>query len=426
MKEAWLGRRDEVLRRVSGGIRDLTVAKIIAEAMVRGQGLAGLMVAAIIYVGGILDRKSDKWKDFVNHESDLVFQAYLFRWAINDGEDAWKRYGLDERQYLKACEVYRRYWDLADGLLEEFPPDDFDERKLEEAIIEAMADHLWARSMDGEFRFFRNAEWDCRDALNTTVCPEVATLVLGLPYDFEAPKLGDVEVVRFITPVDLDWVKAHYPDVIKKEPMCRPHNGEPYVYYPTLDAVIGTIETTVFGQVVESDRMAQIPSSEEEAQKVFALWLTNVTRGAECELSDPKIRKVIEWNLRQFEATKGANSKDLGKYAFVLDRIALLQWFLKQAAGATSFRELDLKTIKLPNIEGHMAKVRREAEEKLKAARKEFLAAISSTKTTIMEGAVVEKYLGAQEDHPDLRETVVAASASGFTIGERLRAQLGG
>ena len=155
------------------------------------------------------------------------------------------------------------------------------------------------------------------------------SMLLGVPRNFPTKKGGIVRVVTQPTLITSEWLEKFAPEVTRE--VINAH------YDSDADQVLGTVKVTFRGHEIGKEPMTEVP--QEVAEEKLLSWLVVNTR----PMGNPVLRHNWDIHRRLMDINKKAG-EDL---VTVPNLSAIYEEALR---GATSLKDVDIETLRLPEL----------------------------------------------------------------------------
>jgi len=248
------------------------IGRMVVEAIRLGVLEDVITIAAIIEVGGIVDRRESAWRMHTNNEqeSDLLAQLSVFKAAEkfkrdpNPLRDEFRQNGVFGKMYFRVREIIRNI--KQNGLRDVEINSTGRREDILKAVCAGMVDHLYRY----EYGRLRNGDMSRELARESVVRIGMADRwFVGKPFDLEVKaKRGGtfmIYLVQLVSKVKPEWLAEVAPQLASEETGIDPY------FNRDADSVVSTTKLLFNGSVVDEKLVDH--KNHPQAAEIFAAWL---------------------------------------------------------------------------------------------------------------------------------------------------------
>lgn len=216
-------------------------ARMIVEAEKYGVTEQVMIIAAILEMGGLLEKETSYSKFTMEDSSDLLAELDVWN-KINQTMIDFKELGIKKKNFFKIKEHIKKLRQTLSGIVELKHNDD--RKAVLKACLSGLVSNIYlVASWKGNLAD-KNGHWTHQ--LDKNSCISGAKLVIGIPKTIEYYRYGckcTLNLVSYASKVDVDTLIEIAPNAIKEECSLR--------YSPTHDAVEITTVRSFAGSEVD-------------------------------------------------------------------------------------------------------------------------------------------------------------------------------
>lgn len=346
------GKVTEVGRKVARLPLSANIGRMVVEAGKRGVVGDVINIAAILEVGGIVDRKSGDWKKLTGgeRESDLLAQLAVFEAASSFRGEEFRANGIFAKAYFRTKEVAQN---IRRNLDRSFETGSTGNRlDILKSVCAGMVDHLYC-----VYRYrLKNGGADRELAKESIVrLGYYDNWVVGVPFDLQIQtRRGSMtlRLVQMVTKVDPSWMLEVAPQLVSAETGLNPR------YDGAKDLVVSTAKIRFNGNLVKEETVEDAEHS--EAAAVFARWLAQ--RGDHTNPAAEALGSVLRSNAARQERARQLNVRTGEETFKVYTPDELFELYRSALGGARRIAEVQApEALALPELdESKVAEVLRE------------------------------------------------------------------
>jgi HrpA-like RNA helicase len=261
------GNVTDVGKQVSRLPLSANVGRMVVQAVQLGVVGDVITAAAILEVGGIVDRKNHEWRKLTGGEqqSDLLAQLAVFKAAKDMRGEDFRQNGVFAKAYFRAKEVAQR---IRQNLDRSVSFDSTGNRlDILKAICAGMVDHLYRYSCGGMVNGDDNRELAQESIVRFSGSDFWA---VGVPFDLQIQvrrRSMTLRLVQMVSRVDLAWLIEVAPQLVVQSRGLNPR------YDSAKDLVVSTTEVSFNGCLVREEVTED--GEHPEAAKIFATCLAS-------------------------------------------------------------------------------------------------------------------------------------------------------
>ena len=215
-------------------------ARMIVEAEKYGVTEQVMTIAAILEMGGLLEKRTSYSKFTMENSSDLLAELDVWN-KINQTRIDFEELGIKKKNFFKIKEHIKKLRQTLSGIVE--LKDNDDRNAVLKACLSGLVSHIYyGVSWSGKLY---DRDGNCTQ-LDNNSCICGVKLVIGIPKTIEYQRYGDkytLNLVSFASRIDVDTLIELAPNAIKEERSLR--------YSPNHDAVEITTVRSFAGSEVD-------------------------------------------------------------------------------------------------------------------------------------------------------------------------------
>lgn len=298
-------------RKISRFPCSVQIGCMLYEADKRGVVNDVLTIAALMEVGGILDRQNTLWSRHTGEEreSDALAQLRVFeaaRLAVREEREKdrderirdtelLRKMGIHAKNYFRAREMRALLYERLEGRVQRFSSTEEREDILK-SVCAGQVEHLYQQAYS---EHYQNGEHLPRRIGRESVVKWPAPQwIVGKPFDLQlkdrytgGPGVT-LYLITWVTKVDPDWLVEIAPHLVREEGRHSPS------YNPELD-VVQSVRRIMFRDQVIGEQVLDDPNHPQAAE-VFASWLAEQMYPTEVRYVDTSYpswatRRELRW-----------------------------------------------------------------------------------------------------------------------------------